>query len=178
MDLDRARPASVTRLEVGLRHDGGDAETGFGLDLGGGLAAELRARGLLTPEAGGFRDRGIAGSLIWDPPPRSDRGVKLTLRQTFGASATGGVDALLSLGHGAPLQPRLAACPGAARPGDAGAQPQEPLLPEVQKPSTLHTSHPLCPPVSLAANRNVARYVVRIGNMAGFWDQPGSRAML
>ena len=26
------------RLEVGVRHDGGDAETGFGLDLGGGLA--------------------------------------------------------------------------------------------------------------------------------------------
>ena len=26
------------RLELGVRHDGGDAETGFGLDLGGGLA--------------------------------------------------------------------------------------------------------------------------------------------
>ena len=30
--------ALVPTLEVGLRHDGGDAETGFGLDFEGGLA--------------------------------------------------------------------------------------------------------------------------------------------
>ena len=92
------------RLEVGVRHDGGDAETGFGLDLGGGLAwsdrerglsAEVSGRGLLTHEAGGFRDRGISGSLAWDPGQGSGRGPKLTLRQTVGASATGGMDALL-----------------------------------------------------------------------------------
>ena len=91
-------------LELGLRHDGGDAETGFGLEVGGGLAwfdpasglsAELRARGLVTHEAGGFRDRGIAGSLGWDPRPGSERGPSLTLSQTLGASASGGVDALL-----------------------------------------------------------------------------------
>ena len=92
------------RLEVGVRHDGGDAETGFGLDLGGGLAwdhpgsgiaAEVSGRGLLTHEAGGFRERGIAGSLAWDPRPETERGMRLTLRQTMGASATGGMDALL-----------------------------------------------------------------------------------
>ena len=91
-------------LELGLRHDGGDAETGFGLEVGGGLAwfdpasglsAELRARGLVTHEAGGFRDRGIAGSLGWDPRPGSERGPSLTLSQTLGASASGGMDALL-----------------------------------------------------------------------------------
>ena len=91
-------------LEVGLRHDGGDAETGFGLEVGGGLAwfdpasgvsAELRARGLVTHEAGGFRDRGIAGSLGWDPRPGSERGPSLTLSQTLGAQASGGMDALL-----------------------------------------------------------------------------------
>ena len=94
-------------LELGLRHDGGDAETGFGLEVGGGLAwfdpasgvsAELRARGLVTHEAGGFRDRGIAGSLGWDPRPGSERGPSLTLSQTLGASASGGVDALLGRG--------------------------------------------------------------------------------
>ncbi len=62
------------RLEVGVRHDGGDAETGFGLDLGGGLAwsdpgtgirAEVSGRGLLTHESAGFRQRGIAGSFGW-----------------------------------------------------------------------------------------------------------------
>ena len=92
------------RLEVGVRHDGGDAETGFGLDLGGGLAwsdpgtgirAELNARGLLSHASDGFRDRGIAGSFGWDPTPDSDRGPSLTLSQTLGLSARGGADALL-----------------------------------------------------------------------------------
>ena len=92
------------RLEVGVRHDGGDAETGFGLDLGGGLAwsdpgtgirAEMSGRGLLTHESAGFRERGIAGSFGWDPAPGSDRGPRLTLTQTMGVSASGGADALL-----------------------------------------------------------------------------------
>ena len=92
------------RLEVGVRHDGGDAETGFGLDLGGGLAwshpesgvsAELRGRGLLTHESRGFRDRGLSGSFAWDPGRGTGRGPKLTLTQTVGASASGGADALL-----------------------------------------------------------------------------------
>ena len=94
----------VPRLELGVRHDGGDAETGFGLDLGGGLAwsdpatgvrAEVSGRGLLTHESAGFRERGIAGRLGWDPTPGSDRGPSLTLSQTMGVSAQGGADALL-----------------------------------------------------------------------------------
>ena len=94
-------------LEAGVRHDGGDAETGFGVDLGGGLAwsdpasgiaAEIRGRGLLTHAAGGFREQGYSGALTWDPRPDSDRGLKLTLQQTVGASATGGMDALLGRG--------------------------------------------------------------------------------
>ncbi len=92
------------RLEVGVRHDGGDAETGFGLDLGGGLAwshpaaglsAELSGRGLLTHESRGFRDRGLSGSLAWDPGQGTGRGPRLTLTQTLGASSSGGMDALL-----------------------------------------------------------------------------------
>ncbi len=95
------------RLGVGLRHDGGDAETGFGLDLGGGLAwndpetgirAEVSGRGLLTHESAGFRQRGFAGLLGWDPRPGSARGPSLTLRQTLGVSASGGADALLNRG--------------------------------------------------------------------------------
>ena len=88
-----------------MRHDGGDAETGFGLDLGGGLAlsapalgleAEVRGRGLLSHEAGGFRERGFSGALGWRQHPDSGRGATLTLTQTVGGSATGGADALLS----------------------------------------------------------------------------------
>ena len=93
------------RLAIGVRQDGGDAETGFGADIGGGvtlaapaqgLTVSLEGRGVLTHEAAGFRDRGVAGSLAWDPPPSNGRGPKLTLRQTVGAGASGGKDALLS----------------------------------------------------------------------------------
>ena len=95
----------VPSFEIGVRQDGGDAETGFGADIGAGLAwsdpaqgieAEIRARGLLTHEDSSFRERGFAGSFAWDPDPASDLGPSLTLRQTVGASATGGADALLA----------------------------------------------------------------------------------
>ena len=95
----------VPGFEIGVRQDGGDAETGFGADIGAGIAwsdpahgiaAEVRARGLLTHEDGSFRERGFAGSFAWDPDPASDLGPSLTLRQTVGASATGGADALLA----------------------------------------------------------------------------------
>ncbi len=90
--------------ELGVRHDGGDAENGFGLDLGAGLAwshpasgisAELHGRGLLTHESRGFRIRGISGSFAWDPDPASERGPSLALQHTVGGSASGGMDALL-----------------------------------------------------------------------------------
>ena len=92
------------RIETGVRYDDGDAETGFGLDLGGGLAwsdpatgvdAEVSGRGLLTHESAGFGQLGFAGRLGWNPRPDSDRGPNLTLTQTVGLSARGGMDALL-----------------------------------------------------------------------------------
>ena len=98
----------VPTLELGVRHDSGDAETGFGLDVGvglswsdpgSGLSADLRARGLLTHRTGGFRDRGLAGSISWNPGLGSGRGPLLTLTQTVGAAASGGMDALLGQRH-------------------------------------------------------------------------------
>ena len=92
-------------LELGLRLDRGDAETGFGLDLGGGivlshpqrgLQAEVRGRGLFSHAAEGFRNRGFSGSLSWQQQPDSDLGAALSLSQTMGGSSSGGVDALLS----------------------------------------------------------------------------------
>ena len=82
LGLEGARPfglgaggALTPSVEIGMRHDGGDAETGFGVDMGGGnawtlpkhgLEIELRGRGLLTHEAKSFRERGVSGSLAWD----------------------------------------------------------------------------------------------------------------
>ena len=91
-------------LEIGARHDGGDAETGFGADVGGGivladpgsgLLLRLNARGLLVHEASGFREWGVSGVLRYDPDPVSERGLSLTLAPSWGAASTGGADALL-----------------------------------------------------------------------------------
>ena len=100
--------ALVPNIEVGVRHDGGDAETGFGLDLGGGLAwsdpanglsAEVRARGLLTHESKGFRDRGLLGAFSWAPGRGSGRGPSLTLTQSIGDATSGGMETLLGQRH-------------------------------------------------------------------------------
>ena len=101
-----AEGATLTpSVEIGVRQEGGDAETGFGLDVGGGLAwsdtargiaAEVRGRGLLTYEADGFRERGLSGALSWDPQPASDRGPRALLTQTLGGPASGGIRALRS----------------------------------------------------------------------------------
>ena len=90
-------------FELGIRHDDGDAETGFGADIGAslawtdakrGLAAELKGRGLLTHEADGFRERGLSGAFTWDPV-EGDRGPHLSLTQTVGGASSGGAEALL-----------------------------------------------------------------------------------
>ena len=92
-------------FELGLRLDGGDAETGFGADLGGGLAfadpgsgltLDLKARALVAHEASGFREWGASGSVAWDPRPSTERGLALSLTQSWGAAPAGGMDALLS----------------------------------------------------------------------------------
>ena len=91
-------------MEIAVRRDGGDAETGFGAEIGAGLAwadpkrglgAELRAHGLLTHEAQGFRQRGLAGALTWDPVA-GDRGPRLSLTRTLGVPAQRGPDTPLA----------------------------------------------------------------------------------
>ena len=97
---------SVTpSFEIGLRLDGGDAETGFGADLGGGLAyadpanglsLDLKGRGLLAHRASGFREWGASASLGWDPRPATDRGLSTSLTRSWGVAPSGGMDALLT----------------------------------------------------------------------------------
>ena len=91
-------------FEIGVRHDGGDAESGYGADIGGGVAwndpvhglsAAFRGRGLLSHEASGFRERGFSGTFGYDPTPDSARGIRLSLSQTVGGASGGGMDALL-----------------------------------------------------------------------------------
>ena len=88
-------------VEAGLRYDGGDAETGAGFELGGGLGyaigrftIELNARGLLAHEDENFREWGFSGSVTWQPRP-DGLGFALRAGSTLGM-AQSGVDALWS----------------------------------------------------------------------------------
>ena len=94
-------------VEAGIRRDGGDAEAGFGADLGAGLqfsdatgelSMQIRGRTLIVHEAGGFRDWGVSGSLRYDPYPDSPRGLMMSLGHSAGGASDGGADALLGRG--------------------------------------------------------------------------------
>ena len=93
----------MPKLEIGARHDGGDAETGFGVEIGGGIAwvdpslglsLDLSGRTLLAHENDDLKDRGMSASLAFDPAPATQRGPSFSLRQDFGGQASGGLDAL------------------------------------------------------------------------------------
>ena len=94
----------VRRLETGLRHDGGDAETGLGLEVGGGvdwsdpargLAARLEGRTLAMHEDGAFEDWGLALSLSYDPRPETRRGLSASFGGSLGGAPSGGAAAFL-----------------------------------------------------------------------------------
>ena len=84
-------------LEVGLRHDGGDAETGTGIEVGGrirytdagsGLTAEANARTLIAHEDSGYGEWGAGGSVRLDPGA-SGRGLSLTVAPEWGTPSSG-----------------------------------------------------------------------------------------
>ena len=100
-------------MQLGLRHDWGDAETGFGLELGGrvqyadpalGLTIEGAVRGLLAHEDRDYKEWGASGSLRLDPGAMG-RGLSLTLAPTWGA-ASSGLDGLWSRQTTAGLAPQ------------------------------------------------------------------------
>ena len=90
-------------VEVGLRYDGGDAETGAGMDVGAGLgfsdsgtglAVDVQMRTLLVHEAEGFSERGMAFSLSYDPTPSTPLGVTARVAPSWGGQAQSGAAAL------------------------------------------------------------------------------------
>ena len=92
-------------LEVGLRHDGGDAETGTGVELGGGvsyadpalgLTVTAKARGLLAHEDADYTEWGASGSVKIDPGA-TGRGLSLSLSPAWGADS-GNAERLWGLG--------------------------------------------------------------------------------
>ena len=84
-------------FELGLRHDGGDAETGTGVELGGrlswtdagsGLSMEARARALIAHEDSGYEEWGASGAVRL-APGASGRGLSFILVPTWGAASSG-----------------------------------------------------------------------------------------
>ena len=90
-------------FEAGLRYDGGDAETGAGVEIGGGLrfadasrrvSLQLNARALLAHSESEYEEWGLGASVVVHPNA-SGQGVTFNLRSSWGEVASG-VDAMWS----------------------------------------------------------------------------------
>ena len=107
--------------ELGLRHDGGDGETGAGLEVGGGLRYQNPAAGWTTEgygrwlaaHAGALREWGF-GAVVRYAPGASGRGPSVSLMPGWGDTASG-VQRLWERGATDPTMP---GAPGVA-PGRA-----------------------------------------------------------
>ena len=101
--LEGSRPVNLAgggsftpSLEVGLRHDGGDAETGTGVEVGGslryasawGLSIEASLRALVAHEAQDYTEWGASGALRFDPG-RQGKGLTASIAPSWGAAASG-----------------------------------------------------------------------------------------
>ena len=81
-------------VQVGLRHDGGDAETGTGVEVGAGfrysagmLSVDAQVRTLLAHEAGGYEEWGASGSIRLSPNA-SGLGPSLALLPSWGVAGS------------------------------------------------------------------------------------------
>ena len=83
-------------IEIGLRNDGGDGETGTSVEAGGslryanqatGLTAEARARTLLA-HSGDYEEWGVSGLVKLDPGP-AGVGLAFSVRPAWGQTASG-----------------------------------------------------------------------------------------
>ena len=97
------RVSLTPSVEIGLRQDGGDAETGAGMDVGSGLvltdaltglSLDVRVRTLVVHQSAGFTERGMSFSFGWDPTPSSPLGLTARLSPSWGGSVMGGAEAL------------------------------------------------------------------------------------
>ena len=80
--------------QVGFRHDGGDAETGTGLEVGAGvryragpMTIEGSVRALVAHEESGYKEWGASGA-IRVAPSASGRGLTLSLAPVWGSTGS------------------------------------------------------------------------------------------
>ena len=98
-----SRMALTPSVEIGIRQDGGDAETDRGMDLGAGLvladgmtrlAVDIRVRRLLVHQAEGFAESGMSISVSYNPTPSTPLGFTVRVSPAWGGDAMSGAEAL------------------------------------------------------------------------------------
>ena len=89
-----------SHVDLSLRHDSGDSDNGFGLEVGGGLdwhglipglTFNAGVRGLITHGADEFEEWGYSGGMRYDPTPTSLQGLLLGVTRSMGAPLNGGL---------------------------------------------------------------------------------------
>ena len=98
--VDAARPGAAgtgtltPSVEIGVRHDAGDAEEGVGLELGAGLAfqapgviLEGKVRTLIAHDDDAYEEWGASAAVRIDPGS-DGRGMSLTITPTWGSAAS------------------------------------------------------------------------------------------
>ena len=97
------RIALTPSVEVGIRQDGGDAETGTGMDVGAGLvfadavtglSVDVRVRTLVVHQAEGYAERGVSISVSYNPTPSTPLGFTARVSPAWGGEAMSGAEAL------------------------------------------------------------------------------------
>ena len=99
-------------LELGVRLDGGDAETGTGIEVGTGFryrgevfSIDGKVHALVAHEESDYKEWGAAGA-VQIQPGKSGRGLSLMLSPSWGA-VTGGTEHLGSFTHAQGLVPEV-----------------------------------------------------------------------
>ena len=97
------RMALTPSVEVGIRQDGGDAETGTGMDVGAGLvfadavtglSVDVRVRTLVVHQAEGYAERGVSISVSYNPTPSTPLGFTGRVSPAWGGDSMSGAEAL------------------------------------------------------------------------------------
>ena len=95
----------MPKLELGVRYDDGDAGSGFGVELGGGLTwsvpnsgvhLDVSGRTLLAAGDGRRGNSGFSATLGYDARPDSALGLSLSLSRDVGGASSGGLAALFA----------------------------------------------------------------------------------
>ena len=100
----------MPRVETGVRHDSGDADTGGGADVAagirietatGGFSVDVAARRLVAHSTEDFEQWGMSATGSWQSNPSSNEGVSIRADRRLGLEPSGSVAAVFGQAQGA-----------------------------------------------------------------------------